>query len=671
VERSSPELARKFRYPVDIQARLSAGAAENPYTLADSIARSIRAHIRILSRAIVGLRKAPPEDLVHALVTAVNSGAVTDDANGQIGAFAPAMGVIGTPDSSDHPIAADVGAALRMLADDQREKLLSAVLTTNEPIILAELLAFAPPAARRRIEHRIGELTPANSAEIYSLTQAQARIDAFLAAGLGDAAATFLDAEPNLRTGGIVPGREVARLRMNLHLQLLRGEWEAIAKAEAPSEIQPRDQIAAADLIAFYKGIAALKGPAANPQFAEQTFARLHRQRPDVAAYADNLLAAQVSNLLGNDGFRQLDGAALTRGRKVLDEAEQMMQQVRPSDAVMSGPFVFNSVILLLALRRPEHALQRLLSLPVERQGDTIAALTAVALSRTERAVEANATLDRAEQEFGDTEILRAAREHIGGPGKAYPLKPIVAREDDREPQIKAALWDLLLMDPDRQAKILQPSSNSFPDFVTNHVRNAAASLTRLGQMMAEKKFNPCEDELTVILGELLTSRLGFWGWSAPDQPKGGVTARGNFGEIDLELKKDTNVLAILEAVIFKPSGSDEDLTNHFVKLFRYGPFRLAFHVTYAYVESLCPVLEHLKKIAQSSAPSGWHYRREWDLPKSGTLPIGFMAEYLSDNEVVTVVFLILNIGQNLQRESAITAQRGKSRKGRDKTAKA
>jgi len=47
------------------------------------------------------------------------------------------------------------------------------------------------------------------------------------------------------------------------------------------------------------------------------------------------------------------------------------------------------------------------------------------------------------------------------------------------------------------------------------------------------------------------------------------------------------------------------------------------------------------------------------------------MAEYLSDNEVVTVVFLILNIGQNLQRESAITAQRGKSRKGRDKTAKA
>jgi hypothetical protein len=103
---------------------------------------------------------------------------------------------------------------------------------------LAELLAFVPPAARKRIKSRIGELTPANSAQIHFFIQAQARIDAFLAAGLADAATTFLDAEPNLQTGGKVPGREVARLRMNLQMQFLRGDWEAIAKTEVPSEIQ-------------------------------------------------------------------------------------------------------------------------------------------------------------------------------------------------------------------------------------------------------------------------------------------------------------------------------------------------------------------------------------------------------------------------------------------------
>ena len=92
-----------------------------------------------------------------------------------------------------------------------------AILETDEPMVLAQLLSFAPMRRGDRIEHRITELTPSEAGEVYSLTEAQERIEALLSAGLVDAAEQFMEVERELKTWQPA-GSEMTRLRASLRL---------------------------------------------------------------------------------------------------------------------------------------------------------------------------------------------------------------------------------------------------------------------------------------------------------------------------------------------------------------------------------------------------------------------------------------------------------------------
>jgi hypothetical protein len=335
--RMPPAFAERFLRPLELSSRLAAAkqGQDNPYSVADALAHSIRAHIRILSRIIASCGDVVPDALTDALVEAVEAGIVTQvETQAQaemvpVGAFSPRHEKTVYSGLLDRPIAADLGGALSTLADYNAKRLLTQILATDEPMLLARLLSYAPHTMHSEITARLNVLVPSKAGAVWSLTETQARIDALLSAGALDAAARFLQEERNLKTWGAVPGRELVRLHYALRLQFLRGDWTGIEATEVPDGLSPHEATSANDEIVFYKALSALRKPGGHAQWAEVTLQRLQHKRPDIAAYAENLFAARVALLLRGNAFVELHGDSVLRARQVLHQAEQMMTKAR------------------------------------------------------------------------------------------------------------------------------------------------------------------------------------------------------------------------------------------------------------------------------------------------------------------------------------------------------
>lgn len=152
-------LRTKFLYPQDVRARLAAETApDNELIIQTSIGRSLRTHIRILCRAIIGGVGDVPADLFDALVAAVRAGALQHKEKGRVAAFAPRFEKHVVAPAPDRPLAADLAAALTWISRQRQEALLAAILETDEPLLLAQLLSRSPPHLRSNIEGRIAAL---------------------------------------------------------------------------------------------------------------------------------------------------------------------------------------------------------------------------------------------------------------------------------------------------------------------------------------------------------------------------------------------------------------------------------------------------------------------------------------------------------------------------------
>ena len=259
--RSDPKRRGAFLYPIDIGARLADESEKNPFTREDVLCHALRAHIRILSRAVAGLPETPPDDLVHALVAASKSGALKDAEKNRIPAFAPRHESNGFGVPFDRPIAADLGGALGALDGDRRGSLLSAILETNEPLVLAQLAAYAPRQLRTQIKARAEEILPADAGETRALTEAQARIEALLSAGFVQAATRFMENEEELKTLGRVSGRALIRFGSKLRLLFLQSDWSGIASTTVPEELAQPDKTAAIETLDLFRALAELYAP--------------------------------------------------------------------------------------------------------------------------------------------------------------------------------------------------------------------------------------------------------------------------------------------------------------------------------------------------------------------------------------------------------------------------
>ena len=644
----TPDLHQAFLYPLQVRERLAAATVDdNPYTLADSIGRSIRAHIRILSRAVVGCRENISGALVDALVAAVRAGALEHKEKGRVAAFAPRFEQSIVGPTRDRPLAADLGAALDAMSSEQQATLLDAVLETDEPLILAQLLSFSPPKLRARIERRITALAPLDAGNIQSLTEMQARIDELLTAGAADAASRYMEAEAELKTWGKPPGRELARFRNQLRLHYLREDWPAILSTPRPAFKAPLDQASAEETLSLFRGIAALKGPTPDPEYARRVFADLFERRP-TAGYATNWFAAECSRLLQADSFGLLKGADVQEGRRALAELKRMASAV-PSGQIWDEEMETNKALLLLALDEPSQALAVVTSAPLVRLQDTAAAYRAMALARLGRSAEAIAVLDAAEHTHGVTPLLAAARGNIID-GAGFRSAPGVSVDDDRLRNVAWAVAQFRTMNPRDQAQVLDVRTDSFEGLVVDHVRAAAGSVVSLVPMMRGVSIDTYEDDLTAFIQHILAARVHFLGWFVADQSRGGFSAKENPGERDLKLMWGGADLALIEAVVCNHSLNQDsmraNLESHFQKLLGYGSPVLFFHLTYASIPDLAGLMTFLEGAAELATPPGFTFKGRQPIPHTDSRPPGFVARYDADFGEVKVIFLVLNLGQ-------------------------
>jgi hypothetical protein len=236
-------LRTKFLYPLDVRARLaSATPQDNEFALADSIGRSLRTHIRVLCRAVIGGTPDVPADLLDALVAAVRTGALQHSEKGRVAAFAPRFENRFGGAVLDRPLAADLAAVLAFVDGPRQKALLSAILETDEPLILAQLLSKSPPNLRSDIEQRVTTLAPIDAGAIHSLPEMQARIDELLTAGAAKAAASYMAAEAGLKTFGDPSRRELTRFHNHLRLAFLREDWASIATTVTPNFASHQEQ---------------------------------------------------------------------------------------------------------------------------------------------------------------------------------------------------------------------------------------------------------------------------------------------------------------------------------------------------------------------------------------------------------------------------------------------
>lgn len=657
-------LCNQFLHPLDVRTRLAvATPQDNEFILADSIGRSLRTHIRILCRAVVGGESDVPADVFDALVAAVRTGALQHKEKGRVAAFAPRFeSRIGAP-VSDRPLAADLAAALAFVERPRQEALLAAILETDEPLILAQLLSRSPPNLRSDIDRRLTALAPADAGPIQSLPEMLARIDALLTAGAAEAAARYMAAEAGLRTLGKVPGRELARFQNQLRLDFLREDWAAIAAKVEPDLADPQEKTVAVETLRQFCALAAIQGPNQNTKLAKAKFLDLFARRPSFGSAA-NWFAAEITELLQPDSFVLLNGYQVRQGRKAIAEFERMTAQL-PAAAVDEG-VECNRALLLLALGEPSQALAALSTVILVRLQDTAAAYRAIALARLGRQPEATATLDAAEHAIGRTAVLAAARSNIAS-GAPFLSAPEVSVYEDLIDNVASAIARFRTMNPADQARALQRKADSFEALLVDCVRAAGDAVVSLVPMMKGVQIDAIEDDLNAIIQQLLAARIQFLGWSVGDQSKGGFSAKGNAGERDLLITWGSSVLALIEAVIcdrqLTQDAMKADLESHFQKLLGYGNPRVFFHITYSYIEDNVGLIRFLEAVAEKASPPGFSFLSREEISHEDSRPPGFVARYSADFGEVKVIFLVLNLGQQRQRHAAKTAGETRARK--------
>jgi tetratricopeptide (TPR) repeat protein len=657
-------LARRAQEPVwkaflePIQAPTLEGVDQTTlkevYAAKERTALRLRAHIRVLCRAIAAWDGAVPSELVDALAASIQAGTRANVEEGKVAAFAPRYEEMLFAPREEGPLALDVGSAIRQLDGHQREVVLAAVLETNEPLILAQLIPRLPIDIQPRMQQRIATLAPESAATVYSLPEVQARIAALLSAEALDAAAQFIEFEKDQETLGPVPGRALVRLRADMQLLLLRRDFGAISNCLPPDGLTGSERNEALDAIEFYKALSDFKRPDGDLTRAASTFERLSQRHPNIQAYRANLFAVKIHELLGGNLFKRLKDAEEVLGHRLLADDRHFSERTGVDED--EGPIHdCNRALLLLAIGRPDEAAEVLHGISSSPLDDRVAAYSAVALARMGRLQEARDALMRAQESYGDTEVLLAARAQIGS-GEPYLARPTPSTAENPSLHVSSALIHLANMDPDRQAAFFESPPQPFISFVLRHVRAAAASVTGLLPAMNKLGLDSCEDDVTNLVQEVLRPRFEMVRWTVVDQSRGGFTKKGNLGERDLAIKKDSADLAVIESVWCRTPVTREstrsDLTRHFQKVLGYSTCGLFFHLTYCRIPDLKSVLVELKNAAQTLAPEGFLYSGSEDVAVTDSGPMGFIAYYKSSVKDVAVVFLVLDMLQTDQSKA-------------------
>ena len=649
--RMPDEASHRFLYPFNIDERLSTRQTEIRFTPANETARALRTHIRLLCRIIIGAGERPDTVLIEALVSALRSGSVTDFEQARVGVFAPNFEVRHFFESQDRPIAADIGGALSVLGGADATKLLDAVLETDEPMVLAQLLGYCPINIQEAIKQRLSEMTPVEAAPIRSLDEAQIRIDALLSAGLGEVAEHFIRDEVTLETLGRVPGRKAIQFRQLLRSRVLMEDWTGIITQDIPSDLTHSESETARQTLTFYKAVAALNNPEGDRRGAVQLFSELHQRDPTVPAYAINMFLARVGVLLENDLLGSLEEHQLICAEATLAETEEKLAKLPHLSQSDGSIYRCYKALLILAMGKPAQAHEILASLECREVQDTIVAFDGVAMIRLGRLKEAVAMLSEATRTYGDTRVLKAAKSHIEN-GSPFVHMFGLAPDDEIVEATSQAVFRLKQMAPMQQAQVLKPWNEPFEELMLDYVVAATTSVGNLVPVMKNLKLDSQEDDITAIVREFLGGQLKFLEWHVSDHSREGFSAKGNSGKPDLVIRSGTSTLSVIEALVCRDAIRSAELRKHFLKLFGYSTSNICFLVTYTF-KNVSDTITRIRQIARNDVPDGYDCVEMADISLTDSQLRGFYARYSSNGTSVKVVFLVLDMVQSEKRSTA------------------
>ncbi|WP_230354321.1 hypothetical protein [Lelliottia sp. WAP21] len=635
-------VSNAFLIPFDGRKLIAEASADDELIIRSSVARTLRIHVRLLSRAVSAWHgEEVPPVLCDALKWLVSRSVVEHDEKGRIGALTDRYSPSHFLSKEAGSPAQDLAAAWRTLDSANQEALLQAVALSDDPVLLAELCQFLPAEAKGGIKARLRQLKPEEASTFWTWPEIQHRIESLLAAD------EYALAREHLESIREELGRSPQQYRLalfGLELQLLIKEehWVALDNTILPPGMDAATARRAEDQLDFYKATSELLRPGGNLVNARAVLQRLSSQPGASDSFRENFYAVAVQQLTGS-GLKPLKDANKTAGEALLAEMNHTIAGARHP---VSNNLLANRGILLLALQRPDDALDSVYQRRREVLNPDLEILVVLAKYEMGRHGEAMAILDAAISEFSNDKRLLALKEDLdaGNPAQGHAAASV---DIDFVSSIRVALQHLAELPPSLVGNILGPPDQGVRGYLIRQVSRAVATLPRMAGMLRGRK-NPAneaklENDLNTAVREVLGASLAVAKWDVADQSLGGTTASGNPGERDAVIRISGQELSVYEALVCE-SLDRTNFKKHFDKLLSYGTCDLYFHVIYSYAEEIQPILDYVRSMLEHESPPSLTYLNCSPLMPPDIETSGYLAIYRVDHREVAIAFLIADL---------------------------
>ncbi len=310
-----------------------------------SIARTLRAHVRLLARAVAGWPDGViPTELRDALQVLTLRSVIDHTEKGRVGAltdrYSPSR--LLTPEGGSP--AQDLAAAWCRLDDIHQEAMLQALAQSDDPVLLAELWQHLPVAAKSSIQARLRQLKPGEASTPWTWPELQHRIESLLVAGEYGLAREHLDkVQQNLDRAP--PEFRLSFFGLGLQLLLKEKNWTALDGAVVPSALDVATTRQAQDQLDFYRATSQLLRPSGNLEDARAVLQRLSARPGAASAYKENVFAVAIQQLLGPT-LHPLTGADKVTGEGLLAE---ITAAITVDEKLARSNLLANRAMLLLS----------------------------------------------------------------------------------------------------------------------------------------------------------------------------------------------------------------------------------------------------------------------------------------------------------------------------------
>lgn len=639
-----PELERDaILFPIGSKKLLENKREDERFSLQNSISRTQREHIRLLSRAVSGWPdKVVPNELCEALQKLVSNNVIEHAEKGRLGSLTDRYNLSSYSFSREEGSPAkDLSAAWRRLNSSDQKSMLQVFTQSDDPVLLAELCQYLPAANKNSIRDRLRQLKPSEASVFWTWPELERRIVSLLDADEVELAREHLDeAKQDLE-------RAASPIKLNffslwLRLFLKEKNWAALDRAVVPTTLKGFEAQQAKDQLDFYRATSELlrtKGDLVN---ARNVLQRLAASPGAPTAYKENAFAVAIQQLMG-PSFNHLSGDDRVAGERLLAEINAI---VDVEESLPNSSLLFNRAILLLALRRPAEALESVTPHRLKQRIPKFEIVTALAKSELGLRDEAMAVLDAAIEEFDENDQFKELKSDLQA-GTNSQFFTYASDEVDHITSIRVALQKLTELNSCDVGNILGPTGGGVNKYLIREVSRSLASLQQMAAMLRDRK-DPkndakLEDDLNTAVRELLAARLSIVKWNVSDQSLGGSTLRGNPGERDIVIRSSGTELSIIEALVC--SNVDKaNIKKHFDKLLPYGICSLYFHVIYSYLNEVGPLLKYVEKMLKSEIPYGLTFLYCEPLKEPDYQVAGYVATYRLDHRDITVVFMVVDL---------------------------